>query len=61
MCIPSIILNSHKAFEDMKILSKQFNLEHLSMGMSSDYIEAVKFDATFIRLGTVLFGDRPTI
>jgi len=58
MCIPSTSSNSSKAFKTMKDLVSRIDLNHLSMGMSSDYIEAIKFDATFIRLGTVLFGDR---
>lgn len=36
-------------------------LPHLSMGMSGDYEVAVEEGATFVRLGTVLFGDRPKI
>lgn len=44
-------------------LEKEFDvrLPHLSMGMSGDYVVAVEEGATLVRLGTVLFGDRPKI
>ena len=34
------------------------NISELSMGMSSDYAEAVMLNATYLRLGTILFGER---
>ena len=42
MCIPPLELNSEKFFNDMEVLTKYYSFEDLSMGMSSDYIEAVK-------------------
>ena len=44
-------------------MSEKFNipLKELSMGMSGDYLVAVEEGATFVRLGTVLFGDRPKL
>lgn len=39
-------------------IAKQHNLEELSMGMSADYLQALPFGATCIRLGTALFGER---
>ena len=42
----------------MKELSNEINLPELSMGMSSDYIEAVHCGATFLRIGSSIFGQR---
>ena len=58
MCIPPVDSSASQFFSIMLDLSKQYNLPELSMGMSSDYLEAIKYQATFIRLGTVLFGKR---
>ncbi len=46
-------------FQQLKALADQFQLEHLSMGTSSDYRIALEEGATWVRLGTVLFGERP--
>ena len=58
MCIPPMELNSDKFFKDMDALTKNYNFEDLSMGMSSDYIEAVKNSATYLRIGSGIFGNR---
>tara|TARA_Y100001935_G_scaffold229412_1_gene209073 strand:+ start:24 stop:683 length:660 start_codon:yes stop_codon:yes gene_type:complete len=58
MCIPPMELNSAKFFEDMKILTKNYSFKDLSMGMSSDYIEAAKNSATYLRIGSGIFGMR---
>ena len=42
----------------MSSLRKKFGLQELSMGMSSDYIEAVEFGSTFVRIGSKIFGKR---
>ena len=39
-------------------LSKNIKLNDLSMGMSSDYITAVKYKSTFLRIGSKIFGKR---
>ena len=58
MCIPPLELNSEKFFNDMEVLTKYYSFEDLSMGMSSDYIEAVKNSATYLRIGSGIFGKR---
>jgi len=58
MCIPPMEMNSEKFFKDMEVLKKNYNFEDLSMGMSSDYIEAVKNSATYLRIGSGIFGKR---
>ncbi len=55
MCIPPINTNSSKYFNDMNELNKKLNLDELSMGMSSDYLEAVENNSTFLRIGSILF------
>ena len=57
MCIPPIG-NSTKFFSKMLELNNLLNLNELSMGMSSDYLEALNFKATFVRIGSLIFGER---
>ena len=45
-------------FKEMDLLEKKFNLLELSMGMSSDYIQAAKNSATYLRIGSNIFGKR---
>ncbi len=58
MCIPIFDKNPSPYFAHLYKLAKQHQLPHLSMGMSSDYETAIKFGATYIRVGTILFGAR---
>tara|TARA_B100001540_G_C15799993_1_gene639496 strand:+ start:1266 stop:1907 length:642 start_codon:yes stop_codon:yes gene_type:complete len=58
MCIPPIDIDSKKVFEWMKNMRDNLGLNELSMGMSSDYLEAVKKESTFIRIGSKIFGER---
>jgi hypothetical protein len=58
MCIPPINDNPNNHFSILEKQAKRHNLSHLSMGMSADYIEAIKHNATYIRIGTSLFGRR---
>ena len=58
MCIPPENDNSSKYFKEMKLLNDEFNFSDLSMGMSSDYLKASENFATFIRIGSSIFGQR---
>ena len=58
MVIPPNDNNSEKYFKSLNELNKSLALQDLSMGMSADYIEAVKNGATFIRIGSSIFGER---
>ena len=58
MCIPPINLNSDNYFHEMKILNKELNLQELSMGMSSDYLNATRNSSTYLRIGSKIFGNR---
>ena len=58
MIIPPIDQSVDKYFKSLNELNKSLALENLSMGMSSDYIEAVKNGSTFVRIGSSIFGSR---
>ena len=58
MVIPPNDNNSTKYFKSLNELKKSLALENLSMGMSSDYIDAIKHGATFVRIGSSIFGAR---
>lgn len=58
MCIPPFNLDSEPFFKSMKRLCNESNLEHLSMGMSEDYVSALENGATYIRVGSGIFGKR---
>ena len=58
MCIPPNVSNTKTFFEKMKQISEKINLNELSMGMSNDYLDAAKYSATFVRIGSKIFGAR---
>mgnify|MGYP001975536812 FL=1 len=58
MCIPPLNEPSEIFFKEMSELNKKLNFEELSMGMSSDYLNAIKNSATYVRIGTNIFGQR---
>lgn len=58
MIIPPNDNNPSKYFEQLDELNKSLALQELSMGMSSDYLDAVKNGATFVRIGSSIFGSR---
>ena len=59
MCIPPINTSSDTYFKKIKQLAEQNKLKELSIGMSNDYVNAIKNGATFVRIGNAIFGDRP--
>ena len=58
MCIPPINEDTRKYFTQMNNLNSKLGLKELSMGMSSDYLDAIENNATFIRIGSSIFGER---
>ena len=58
MCIPPFNEDTKKYFEEMKELNEKLKLNELSMGMSSDYLEAIENNTTFVRIGSSIFGQR---
>ena len=58
MCIPPSNIDSSSYFKKMYLLNNDFNFLELSMGMSSDYLQASQNSATFLRIGSSIFGSR---
>ena len=58
MCIPPLNIDPNNYFFEMKELNKSFGFKELSMGMSSDYMQAIKNHSTYVRIGSNIFGQR---
>ena len=58
MCLPPANLDPSVYFENMRETSKNLSLNDLSMGMSSDFLTAIKFNASYVRIGSKIFGKR---
>ena len=58
MCIPPQNEDINFHFKKMSEIQKSIGVKELSMGMSSDYLEAIKYGASFVRIGSKIFGER---
>jgi pyridoxal phosphate enzyme (YggS family) len=58
MCIPPNHSDTEKYFSEMSKINQELNFKELSMGMSGDYLEAIKNNATYVRVGSKIFGSR---
>ena len=58
MAIPPNDNETEKHFKKISELNKQFNFQHLSIGMSNDYLNAIKYGASYVRIGSAIFGLR---
>jgi PLP dependent protein len=58
MCLPPSLKDPKKYFMLLNDVSKKFNLKDLSMGMSNDYMEAAECGASYLRIGSKIFGER---
>jgi len=58
MCLPPFDEDPTPFFKKMQNLSESLKLKEISMGMSNDYMDALKFNATYIRVGSKIFGNR---
>ena len=58
MCLPPFEEDSSKYFSEMNKLNQKLNLSEISMGMSSNYLNAIEFKSTYLRIGTNIFGQR---
>jgi len=58
MCIPPVDNSPEKYFKEMNNLNKTSGLKELSMGMSSDYLVAIEYLSTYVRIGSSIFGQR---
>ena len=58
MCFPPFDLDPIKFFKQAFELKNKLGLSELSMGMSKDYLKAIKYGSTFVRIGSAIFGER---
>ena len=58
MCLPPDDDKSDNYFSKMQNINENLDLKEISMGMSNDYLNAIKFKSTFVRIGTKIFGER---
>tara|TARA_B100000795_G_scaffold254762_1_gene225917 strand:+ start:388 stop:1047 length:660 start_codon:yes stop_codon:yes gene_type:complete len=58
MCIPPINENTSNYFNEMNRINSELGFKDLSMGMSADYLDAVKNNTTYVRIGSKIFGNR---
>ncbi len=58
MCIPPINIDPERYFQEMDKLNKDLGFNELSMGMSSDFLLAIKYSSTYLRIGSSIFGSR---
>ena len=58
MCIPPNGDSVEEYFSEMNKINKELNFKELSMGMSGDYLSAIKYNATYVRVGSKIFGSR---
>ena len=58
MCIPPLNKDPVIFFREISKMNKAHNFKELSMGMSSDYLEASRYNATYLRIGSAIFGQR---
>ena len=58
MAIPPKDDNTNKYFKSLSEQNLALGLKELSMGMSADYMEALNYKATFLRIGSLIFGER---
>ena len=58
MCLPPNENKSSIYFSQMHELMKKLKLSEISMGMSSDYLQAIEYESTYLRIGSKIFGNR---
>ena len=58
MCIPPNDEKTANYFSEMSKINQELNFKELSMGMSGDYMEAIKNNSTYVRIGSKIFGSR---
>jgi len=58
MCLPPFNEEPEKYFAEMKTLNENLKLKELSMGMSADYLNAIEYNSSYLRIGSNIFGQR---
>jgi len=59
MCIPPVLEDPYPHFEALRALKEKYGLSELSIGMSNDFEKAILAGASYIRVGSAIFGQRP--
>ena len=59
MCIPPVLEDPSPHFDALRTLKEKYGLSELSMGMSNDFEKAILAGASYIRVGSAIFGQRP--
>ncbi|MDA7565462.1 YggS family pyridoxal phosphate-dependent enzyme [Candidatus Pelagibacter sp.] len=58
MCIPANNIKNSYHYKEMYDVAKKLKIKELSMGMSGDYLDALNYGATYLRIGSKIFGER---
>ena len=58
MCLPPINKDPKYFFSEMQKINYSLNLKEISMGMSEDYLDAIDYGSTYLRIGSKIFGSR---
>ncbi len=58
MCLPPFDKNPEKYFIEMQMLNENLKFKELSMGMSSDFLSAIEYSSSYLRIGSNIFGQR---
>ena len=58
MCIPPDNKDPKSFFKELLQLNNKINLPEISMGMTNDYLDALEYKTTYLRIGTGIFGER---
>ena len=58
MCLPPLDKDPNIYFSEMKKITSVLNLNDISMGMSEDYLKAIEYSSTYLRIGSRIFGPR---
>ena len=61
MCIPPLDEEPAMHFALLAKIAERLRIKELSMGMSGDFARAIQFGATYVRIGTAIFGARPPV
>ena len=58
MCLPPLNKDPDIYFSEMKKITNILKINDISMGMSDDYLKAVEYSSTYLRIGSKIFGER---
>jgi len=61
MCLPPLNQDVDPYFLKMKDIHEKLGFKELSMGMSNDYLKAIRFNSSYLRIGSKIFGQRNVV